>query len=223
MVKGNRWWWPSIIVCWQRSRLFRRIPWHAGAASAIWRRALRSTCSYTAQLWPCSWQRTPSGRYASYGLCQWASQHTPWISWPRALRLPEEFDITDMPKYGPDSEFDEFVDKKSLRVLSIDFEGDIYNIAITCIIKLRASFNGFIDNKGIWADSEESTELKACNLQEFRDILLNYPNNSKEYHPSTYLRLLMFHLYKSGTSELCKSISKDFRNKNKWRYKTHLI
>ena len=129
--------------------------------------------------------------------------------------LLEEFDITDMPKYGPDSEFDEFVDKKSLRVLSIDFEGDIYNIAITCVIKLRVSFNGFIDTKGIWADSEESTEFKACNLQEIRDILLNYPNNSKEYHPSTYLRLLMFHLYKSGTSELCKSISKDFRNKNK--------
>ena len=127
--------------------------------------------------------------------------------------LLEEFDISDIPKYNQDSEFDEFVDKKSLRILSIDFESDIYNIAITCVIKLRVSFIGFVENKGIWADSEEATEFKACNLQEIRNILLNYPNNSKEYHPSTYLRLLMFHLYKSGTSELCKAISKDFRNK----------
>ena len=135
------------------------------------------------------------------------------LRWVKRALL-EEFDISDKPKYGPDSEFDEFVDKKSLRVLSIDFEGDIYNVAITCVIKLRLTYNEFVANKGIWADSEESTEFRSCNLQNIRDILLNYPNNSKEYHPSTYLRLLMFHLYKSGTSDLCKSLSKDYRRKN---------
>ena len=92
-------------------------------------------------------------------------------------------------------------------------EGDIYNIALTCVVKLKLTFKEFKENKGIWADSEEATELRACNLSEVREILLNYPNNCKDYHPSTYLRLLMFHLYKSGTSELCKSISKDFLNK----------
>ena len=130
--------------------------------------------------------------------------------WVRRALL-EEFDISDEPKYGQDSEYDEIVNEKSLRVLSIDMEGDIYNVAITCVVKLRLTFKEFLENKGIWADSEEATELKACTLFEIRSILLNYPSNSEQYHPSTYLRLLMFHLYKSGTSELCKSISRDFK------------
>lgn len=131
------------------------------------------------------------------------------VRWVRRALL-EEFDISDEPKYGQESEYDEIVNEKSLRVLSIDMEGDIYNIALTCVVKLKLTFKEFKENKGIWADSEEATELKACNLSEIREILLNYPSNSNQYHPSTYLRLLMFHLYKSGTSELCKSISRDF-------------
>ena len=134
------------------------------------------------------------------------------IRWVRRALL-EEFDISNDPKYGQESEYDEIVNERSLRVLSIDMEGDIYNIALTCVVKLKLTFKEFKENKGIWADSEEATELRACNLSEVREILLNYPNNCKDYHPSTYLRLLMFHLYKSGTSELCKSISKDFLNK----------
>lgn len=131
--------------------------------------------------------------------------------WVRRALL-EEFDISDEPKYGQDSEYDEIVNENSLRVLSIDMEGDIYNIAITCVVKLKLTFEDFKNSKGIWADSEESTELRACTLPEIRDILLNYPNNSALYHPSTYLRLLMFHLYKTGTSELCKAISRDSKN-----------
>ncbi|MBO7051551.1 MAG: hypothetical protein J6W24_02690 [Prevotella sp.] len=131
--------------------------------------------------------------------------------WVRRALL-EEFDISDKPKYEHESEYNEIVNEKSLRVLSIDLEGDIYNIAITCVVKLKLTFDEFKNNKGIWADSEESTELRSCDLSEIRDILLNYPQNSNMYHPSTYLRLLMFHLYKSGTSELCKSISRDYNN-----------
>lgn len=136
------------------------------------------------------------------------------VRWVRRALL-EEFDISDEPKYGQDSEYDEIVNEKSLRILSIDMEGDIYNIALTCVVKLKLTFKEFKENKGIWADSEEATELRSCTLSEIREILLNYPDNSEQYHPSTYLRLLMFHLYKTGTSELCKSISKDFHNNNK--------
>lgn len=135
-------------------------------------------------------------------------------NWVRRALL-EEFDISDQPKNGKESEYDEIVNEKSLRVLSIDMEGDIYNIALTCVVKLKQSFKEFKENKGIWADSEESTELRACTLPEIREILLGYPNNSGDYHPSTYLRLLMFHLYKSGTNELCKLISHDYRRKKR--------
>lgn len=135
------------------------------------------------------------------------------VRWVRRALL-EEFDISDEPKYGQESEYDEIVNEKSLRVLSIDMEGDIYNIALTCVVKLKLTFKDFEENKGIWVDSEEATELRACNLSEVREILLNYPNNSEQYHPSTFLRLLMFHLYKSGTSGLCKSISRDFCQNN---------
>ena len=60
--------------------------------------------------------------------------------------------------------------------------------------------------QGISMDSEENTELKAVDLGEIRKILLGYPGNCEEYHPSTYLRLLMFHIYREGISETCRAI-----------------
>ena len=117
------------------------------------------------------------------------------------LRIDETIGEEGLP------EIEEYFDTKSLRVLSVDFEGDIYNIALTCVLRLRMDFEQFIANKSIWMDREEATEFRTCNLAEIHDILLNYPGNIHEYHPSTYLRLLMFHLYKTGTKELCRALT----------------
>ena len=47
--------------------------------------------------------------------------------------------------------------------------------------------------------------MQDMNLDEIPAVLLKYPQNEKEYHPSSYLRLLMFYLYKNGYKRTCKT------------------
>lgn len=67
--------------------------------------------------------------------------------------------------------------------------------------------------QGISMDSEENTELKAVDLGKIRKILLGYPGNCEEYHPSTYLRLLMFHIYREGISETFRAICNESKKR----------
>ena len=115
-----------------------------------------------------------------------------WVK--RALN--EEFGV------DPETEYEELFIPDSLRVLSVDVEADIYNIALTCVIQLRVSFDDFITEKNADIDRCENYELRESTLPEIREILLNYPSNTKEYHPSTYLRILMFYRYKEGTERM---------------------
>lgn len=113
--------------------------------------------------------------------------------------LKEEFGIDEnsFTEKGA-SELEEYVDMDSLRVLSVDFEGDIYNIALTCVLKLKIDANKLQSLKEIKIDNNENTnEFRECTESDIRKILLEYPNNKTLYHPSTYLRLLMFHFYSS--------------------------
>ncbi len=120
--------------------------------------------------------------------------------------LEEEFDISENDITQDGNELDDYVNMDSLRILSVDMEGDIYNIALTAVIKLNKTVDELTSLKGITIDSEELTELKACTLDDIRKILLGYPENSKQYHPSTYLRLLMFYVYKRGIKCTCSEI-----------------
>ena len=126
--------------------------------------------------------------------------------------LYEEFRIDNHSGDDDISELEEYFDMQSLRILSVDFEGDIYNIALTAVLRLKMDLDQFNSNKSNWIDTEEVTEFKTCDLNEIRDILLHFPDNCHLYHPSTYLRLLMFHLYKTGTKELCHSFCEDYNN-----------
>ena len=130
--------------------------------------------------------------------------------------LEEEFDISRFDEtYTGENELETYVDMDSLRILSIDMEGDIYNIAVTAVIRLKITVEELRSLKGIGIDSEELTELKACELPMIRNILLEYPENMKEYHPSTYLRLLMFYLYKKGTTSTYADFVTGYKQKKK--------
>ncbi len=132
---------------------------------------------------------------------------TRWVK--RALNEELGIDENSLTEKGI-SELDEYVDMSSLRVLSVDFEGDIYNVALTCILKLNIDANQIKSLKGIKIDNNESTsDFMECTESEVRKILLEYPNNKNDYHPSTYLRLLMFHLYSSKQSATMSAIVKD--------------
>ena len=114
------------------------------------------------------------------------------------------------------SELDKYVDMESLRALSLDFEGDIYNVALTCFLRLRINADELRALKEIQLDSNELTnDFKECTDAEVREILLGYPDNQDEYHPSTYLRLLMFHRYKNRYLGTVSSIMQDYKKTKK--------
>ncbi|MBQ8431359.1 MAG: hypothetical protein IJX28_00595 [Clostridia bacterium] len=138
---------------------------------------------------------------------------TRWVK--RALK--EEFDIDEdtLTEQGI-SELEEYVDMDSLRVLSVDFEGDIYNVALTCLLKLKITAETLKKTKELNIDANENTtEFRECSENDVRSILLGYPDNQGEYHPSTYLRLLMFHLYSAKQLATLSAVVKD--SKKQWK------
>jgi len=92
----------------------------------------------------------------------------------------------------------------SLRVLSLDFEMDIYNFALVCTIKMRNSCEQFRNVVNSTIEQKEISDMFQIPLENIPGILMKYPDNNKEYHPSTYLRLLLFYLYKNGYRRTCE-------------------
>lgn len=109
---------------------------------------------------------------------------------------------------GTDEIFEEYFDEDSIRILSIDMEADIYNIAITGVIKMKCTLNEFETENIRDIDRQENAEFKECTISEVREILLSYPDNLSEYHPSTYLRLLMYYRHTSGTNKMIEELLK---------------
>lgn len=66
-------------------------------------------------------------------------------------------------------------------------------------IKLRQSCEQFKKVVG-----KEISDIQEMALKEIPEVLMKYPENEGEYHPSSYLRLLMFYLYKNGYKRTCK-------------------
>lgn len=147
---------------------------------------------------------------------------TRWVA--RALK--EELGIQDTLTYDNanhdktstlnESDLEEYVDMSSLRVLSVDFEGDIYNVALTCLVQLKVDLRNLQTIKNLSIDANENTsEFRECSEEDIRKILLDYPSNQSEYHPSTYLRLLMFHLYNCGQLSTVSAFVKDSKRINR--------
>ena len=134
-----------------------------------------------------------------------------WVK--RALR--EEFDINEAERTERGkNELEQYVNMDSLKVLSVDMEGDIYNVALTCSLKLKINADQLKKIKGVIIDGNEmKTEFRECSTAEIRQILLNYPKNQKEYHPSTYLRLLMYHLALERVDNTCRHFEKDAKRR----------
>ena len=111
----------------------------------------------------------------------------------------EEFGITE-------TQYEEEFDVASLRVLSLDLEMDIYNFALVCTIKMRHSCEQFTKIVNTTIEQKEISNMIELPLMEVPNILMGYPDNKDEYHPSSYLRLLVFYLYKNGYRRTCKRI-----------------
>ena len=126
-----------------------------------------------------------------------ADFHEDFVSeWTRRA-VCEEFGLSE-------NQFDEVFEKKSLRVLALDFEMDIYNFALVCTIRLRHDCEQFKKIVNSTIEQKEISDIEALPVSDIPAILMGYPGNEKQYHPSSYLRLLLFYLYKNGYRRTCK-------------------
>lgn len=124
------------------------------------------------------------------------------IRWMRRAFLEEyKFD---------ENVFNDAVDEETLKVISVNFESDRYNFSLFCTVQLRYTFDTFNKKIAPTLATEEAIEIKGISLKDIPDILLTYKNEEqrKEYHPSTYLRLLLFLMHKNGYSKSERMILK---------------
>ena len=107
------------------------------------------------------------------------------------------------------------VNEDSLRVLSVDFESDRYNFDLLCVVRLRCSFEAFNEKIAPTLALEEAVEIKGITLAEIPDILMTYRDETrrKDYHPSTYLRLLLYYLHRNGYSRTERVLREHARKK----------
>lgn len=112
-------------------------------------------------------------------------------------------------EFGIDAkDYEEEFDEKTLRVLSLDIEMDIYNFALVCTIKMRHDCNQFKKVVNTTIEHKEISAMSEMEIEDIPGILMAYPENKQIYHPSSYLRLLLFYLHKNGYRKTCKVFSK---------------
>ena len=112
-------------------------------------------------------------------------------------------------KFGlSEKQFEGIFEQKSLRVLSLDLEMDIYNFSLVCTMRMRQTCEQFKRVVSSTIEQKEISDIMEMSQSEIPDVLLKYPNNKGLYHPSSYLRLLLFYLYKNGYKRTCKRFVK---------------
>ena len=96
--------------------------------------------------------------------------------------------------------FNDAVDEKTLRIISVNFESDRYNFSLFCTVQLRYTFDTFNKKIAPTLATEEAIEVAGIGIKDIPEILMTYRDKvkRKEYHPSTYLRLLLFFMHKNG-------------------------
>lgn len=94
----------------------------------------------------------------------------------------------------------DIVDESSVRVLSLDFESDRYNFALLCVVRINCSFKTFQDKESTTLSTDEASELMPLNIDDIPKELNKYKDTKEviNYHPSTFLRLLVFFIHKNG-------------------------
>ncbi len=118
------------------------------------------------------------------------------------------------------------VNEKSIRVLGVDFESDRYNFSLVCVVQVNYPFMDYYEKIKSTMDNNEAIELKGIDISEIPTYLVQYKNEKerKEYHPSTFLRLLLLYVHENGYSRAENKISdcikkqmvKKCKQKPKW-------
>ncbi len=129
------------------------------------------------------------------------------IDWLRRA-FEEEYKLSDY-------SYDSIVDESTFRILSLNFEGDIYNFALLCTVKLRLKFDEFNRKVGLLLSTEEAIELIPLKIMDIPKTLFLEKIDSSSFHPSTHLRLMIFFFYKMGYKKGGALIMKEAKYFNK--------
>lgn len=122
------------------------------------------------------------------------------LNWVRRA-FEEEYRITG-------EMFDRILSEKNIRLLSIDFEGDIYNFSLVCFVRVESSFEEFNSILQTRLDTSEASEIKALEYDAIPGILLGYPENKDDYHPSSYMRMMLAYMHRYGIDKLQREVIK---------------
>ncbi len=101
-------------------------------------------------------------------------------------------------------EYEKYVDISSIRVLALSYEGDIYNFALPTFVRLKMNYDGFLKyvnaiNKSI----DEFTDIFPLTAQDALAITRAWGDEQlrRKYHPSSFLRALLYAVYKGADKE----------------------
>lgn len=134
-----------------------------------------------------------------------------------------------MEEFGLNAEdYNKCFDPSSIRVLGFNFEGDIINYSLPTVIRMKVNcdtLHKFTENT---IDGKEISDFSCIEPEEIPSICVNAKiygdknfskssneDNSNEWHPSSYLRLLLYYLHRNGWNKTCRDFIKAEKDKNK--------
>lgn len=117
------------------------------------------------------------------------------------------------------SSYEKCFDTDSISVLSLNLEADIFNFSLAVLVKMRMTKNEFVKEINASFDTKEISRIDEMRPGEIVDVLLDYdPTAKRVYHPSSYLRLLLFYLNKNGIARTSRNFAIASRRRKKIRY-----
>lgn len=134
-----------------------------------------------------------------------------------------------MEEFGlKEEDYYKFFDPSSIRVLGFNFEGDIINYSLPTLIRMKVDYDTFHKFTENSLDPKEISDFYCINPKEIPGICVNakvysdkgksgslIEDNSKEWHPSSYLRLLLYYLHRNGWKKTCRDFLKAENAKKK--------
>ena len=113
----------------------------------------------------------------------------------------EEFGLTN-------DHYKKMVDTDSFRILGLYFEGNIYNFALLCLVRLKCSFNEFYEVVTPTLDYHEISDIACINFERIPSVL-RVEGTANICHPSSAIRLFLYSMHKEGMEATMNSFRKE--------------
>ena len=96
-------------------------------------------------------------------------------------------------------EYHRYVSEGTARVMSLDMEGDIYNLALVCCVKINCTCQQLGEYYAMHRSADEEFDrIFPIPAEDIPGILKHSEELALQYHPSSFLRLLFAYVYITG-------------------------